>query len=192
MVIFIGLGIFSSLGWQLLTIVANSTTKGTKFTSNYSRTSETRTSYREQLNPREKTGSKTRNRISSASTNFNKAPTSDWDQRSSEDWEQTNVPNFAQDDESLRSSSDKKSSEPKYADKFSKEPELNSPNPWHSKIRQGSSSKESANSSESKPKPPVSQETEDIYDANYRTLNNVPPPSISEDTVTEDEDPDWI
>ncbi len=192
MAIFIGLGVFSSLGWQLLTIIANSTTKGAKSSSNYSRISETRTDYSAQSKLREQAGVKTRDQISSSSTNFNKAPVSDWEQRSSEDWEQTNMSNFAQDNESLRSSSKKKPREPKYADKFSKEPELNSSNPWHSKIRQGSSLKESANSEDSTPKTSVSQETEDVYDANYRTLNNVPPPSISEDTVIEDEDPDWI
>ena len=64
----------------------------------------------------------------------------------------------------------------------------NSSVPWASETRQGRSSKENANSESSKP--PVSKNKEEVYDANYRTLNDVPPPSVPEDT--EDEDSDWI
>ena len=204
MAIFIVLGIFSSLVWQLLKIVANSTTRGSRSSSRSSRTSQTRTSYQEQSNLRKENEFKTRNNSSLGSTNLNKSQVSDWEQLRSEDWEQTNVANFSQDDKPLRSSPDNKRSKSNYVDKFSKDHESNSLNPWESEIRQGRDPssrashaqaqglKENSNSGYSKPKSSVSQETEDVYDANYRTLNNVPPPSIPEDTVAEDEDPDWI
>ena len=182
MAIFIGLGIFSSLGWQLMNKIADTTTGERKPSSKFPKKPTTRAGYREQSRLREEANFK------------NNSPISDWEQRRSEDWEQTNLPNFTQDDESLRSSRSTRSNQSDYADKFTKKQEINLHKPWQSEIRQDRPPKESSNSEDTKPKPKpsVSQKTEEVYDASYRTLNNVPPPSSPEDKITEDEDSDWI
>ena len=198
---FMALGVFSSLIWQLLKALANSTIQERKS----SRTSQTRTSYREQSNLRKEADFATTNRRSTSSTSANNYQVSDWEQRKSEDWEQANGANFAQDDQPLRSSAATKSSESDYNDKSSnKDQELNlrkrplnqvtSPesSPMKSKIRQGTPYKRASNSESSKPKSSASKAREEVYDANYRTLNDVPPPFVSKDDTTEDEDSDWI
>ena len=198
MAIFIVAGIFSSLIWQLLNR-AESSTKGNRKSSSpsqFSKASQTRTSYQENS-----TNYSTTNRGLYDSTNPNNSNVSDWEQQKSEDWEPTNVPNFAKDyDVSRQSPDNMRPGETNYAYKFRKDNESNSrvsPFPhsrasedksWAKETRQGRSSKENSNSESDKP--PVSKNTEEVYDANYRTLNNIPPPSAPEDL--EDDDSDWI
>ena len=200
MAIFMVAGIFSSLILQLLNGAGTSPKSDRKYTSQSSRASQTRTSYRTNSNLREENNfNRPKTRLSD-SPQVDTSQVSDWEQRTSEDWEQPNVPNFAKDSDSARQYPNIKSDDTKYSyrlekDSPSKSRVPQSPNsktsegkPWESETRQGYSSKENSNSES--PKPPVSKNTEDVYDANYRTLNNVPPPSVPEDI--EDEDPDWI
>ncbi len=207
MAVFIVAGIFSSLVWQLFNIAGSSTKKDRESfsPSQFSEASQTRTSYRENSNLREQPDFSSTNKRYSDSTNPNNSKVSDWEQRHSEDWEPTNVPNFTKDYDVSRQSPDVRRGDTNYAYKFKKDNESNSRIPslgkrsggeetspgsyrWASETRQGRSSKENANSESSKP--PVSKNREEVYDANYRTLNDVPPPSVPEDT--EDEDSDWI
>ena len=207
MAIFIVAGIFSSLVWQLLNRAGSSTKNNRKSSSSSqsSKASQTRTNYRENSNLRGQTDFSSTNKGYSDTTSANNSNVSDWEQRHSEDWEPTNVPKFTKDHDVSRQSPDIRRGDTNYAYKFKKDNESNSRIPsfgersggeetslgsrrWASETRQGRSSKENANSESSKP--PVSKNTEEVYDANYRTLNDVPPPSVPEDT--EDEDSDWI
>ena len=173
MTIFMLLGIVSSLGWQLLLSSGKSTVRERKSSSRTSRPSPTTTSYREKSNLREEINFQKTSTISS----------SDWEQRKSEDWETTNRPNFAKDDASRRKT-------PTNAEKFPKDNQSNRRASQVSQTQPGRSSKESSNSDSSKNS--VSQNREEIYDASYRTLNNAPTPSIPQDNLTDDEEPDWI
>lgn len=186
MAIFIVAGIFSSLVWQLLNRAETSQKSDRKLSSQSPRATQTRTSYREKSNLRAETNFDSARTRLSDSTIPNNPQVSDWDQRKSEDWEPTNAPNFAKNYNVPKQSPDMRREDTNYAYKFSKDKELNSPR--RETTSQGSSTKENSNSESSKP--PVSQNTEEVYDANYRTLNDVPPPSIPEDT--EDDDSDWI
>ncbi len=200
MAIFMVAGIFSSLIWQLLNGAVTSPKSDRKYSSQSSRASQTRTSYQTNSNLREENNfNRTKTRLSDTAQS-NTSPVSDWEQRTSENWEQPNVPNFAKDSDSSRQYPNIKPDDTKYSYKLEKDTSSKprvppSPNsqtseskPWESATRQSYSSKENSNSES--PKPPVTKNTEDVYDANYRTLNNVPPPSVPEDI--EDEDPDWI
>ena len=207
MAIFIVAGIVSSLIWQLLSRAGSPTKNNLKSSSpsQSSQASQTRTSYREDSNLREETSFGTTNRGFYDTTNPNNSNVSDWEQQKSDDWEPTNVPNFAKDYDVPRQSPDNmRPGETNYAYKFRKDNESNSrvppfegkrgqarvseDKPWANETRQGRSSKENSNSESDKP--PVSKNTEEVYDANYRTLNNIPPPSVPEDL--EDDDSDWI
>ena len=205
MAIFIVAGIFSSLIWQSLSRAGSPTRNNRQSSSpsQFSKASQTRTSYRENSNLREETNFGTTNRGLYDSTNPNNSNVSDWEQQKSEDWEPTNVPNFAKDYDASRQSPDNmRPGETNYAYKFKKDKDNESnsrvsPFPhsrasegksWANETHQGRSSKENSNSESSQP--PVSKNTEEVYDASYRTLNNIPPPSVPEDQ--EDDDSDWI
>ena len=194
MAIFIVAGIFSSLVWQLLNRGGSSTknNRTSSSSSQSSKASQTRTNDRENSNLRGQTDFSSTNKRYSDTTSSNNSNVSDWEQRHSEDWEPTNVPNFTKDDDVSRQSPDtdirRGVTDTNYAYKFKKDKESNSRIPWPRETSQGRSSKENTNSGS--PKPPVSKNRDEVYDANYRKLNNVPPPSVPEDL--EDEDPDWI
>ena len=176
------LGIVSSLAWQLLKGAGNSIVSEGKS----SRPPQTRTSYRQQSKLREEADFKARNQISPD----NAKPVSDWEQRRNEDWEPNNMPNFAKDDAVPRKTPEPRTRDASNAPKFSKDNQSNQRAPRVSQTQPDRFSKESSNSKSSKPS--VSKNTEEVYDAKYRTLNDVPPPSIPKDNLTEDEDPDWI
>ena len=180
-------GIFSSAVWQLLNGLGSSGKSDRKSSSQSPEATSTRTSYREGSNLGTETNFSSTNTRFSDRTTPNKAPVSDWEQPNSENWEPTNRPNFAKDYNPPRSSPDIRREDTNYAYKFRKDKELDSPT---SKTRYSQSSKENSNSESSKR--PGSKNTEEVYDANYRTLNDVPPPSIPEDNATEDDDSEWI
>ncbi|MEM9272338.1 MAG: hypothetical protein AAGA80_05160 [Cyanobacteria bacterium P01_F01_bin.143] len=189
MAIFMLLGIFSSLVWQLLKGAGNSIVSESKSSSRSSRPPQTRTSYRQQSKLREEADFQARSRISSDNANPN-ISLSDWEQRRSEDWEPNNMPNFAKDDAVPRKTPEARPRDAHNAPKFSQDNQSNQRVPRVSQTQPDRFSKESSNSQSSKPS--VSKNTEEVYDASYRTLNDVPPPSTSKDNLTEDEDADWI
>lgn len=180
-------GILLSLVWQLLNR-ASSSNKREGYSSSQSsrRRSTTKTNYREQSKLREEAEINSLNPRKANSPNPNNFQVSDWEQSRSDNWEGTNLPNFAKDykvpETSFQDTTD--------VNKFPQDGQSNVRTAWASQSRQNSSSKEKANPKNAKP--PVAQNKEEVYDANYRTLNDVPPPSRSEGAVTEEEDSDWI
>lgn len=187
MAIFMLLGAISSLGWQLLQISGNSAYRDSKSSGKASRPSQNTTNYRNKSNLREETEFKSNPRISSDNVNPNNPRLSDWEQRKSEDWETTNMPNFAKDDVAARTTPRDKAFDTGNTDKRPKSDESNRRAPRASQTQPGRSSKESSN-----PKSPKSENAEEVYDASYRALNDVPPPSVPQENTTEDEEADWI
>lgn len=190
MAIFMLLGAISSLGWQLLQLSGNSTQRDRKSSGRASRPSQTATNYRNKSNSREETEFKSAARISSDNINPNNPRLSDWEQRKSEDWETATSPNFAKDDVAARTTPRSKAFDMDNPDKRPKYDESNRRAPRVSQTQPGGSSKESSNPQS--PKASVSKNAEEVYDASYRALNDVPPPSVPQGDMTEDEDPDWI
>lgn len=186
MAIFMLLGIFSSFVWQLLKGAGNSIVSNREYSSKSSRPPQTRTSYRQQSKLREEADFQARNQISSDNANPG-IPLSDWEQRRSEDWEPNNRPNFAKDDAVPRKTPEAK---PRDVNNARQDNQSDRRVSRVSQTQPDRFSKESSNSQSSKPS--VSKNTEEVYDASYRTLNDVPPPSMPKDNLTEDEDPDWI
>ncbi|ELS05314.1 hypothetical protein Xen7305DRAFT_00050570 [Xenococcus sp. PCC 7305] len=195
MAIFILLGVVSSLIWQLLNRPGNLARgevlrEGKSPKSRPYNSSQTKTSYPEQPNLRKDSNYRAASEVPPEELIVNRAPASDWEQSRSEEWETASTPNFTKEESTPRKTSGTRPSKADNSYKFKQDKEPNQRVTRSSQAQQDRSAKESSNSEFTKTSVP--KNTEDIYDASYRTLNNVPPPSIPEDRTTEDEDPDWI
>jgi cytoskeletal protein RodZ len=157
-------GIFSSLIWQFCQQIATPTSQSTRTRSGENKVRDRQVEY---IRPQTKVSSNTTKNTSSR-------PLSDWEQTRGEDWETNPKPNVIKDEVKTTSTTNRVPQDtqaPSRADSV-----------YSYKFREAGEPKQETISDRSK------KSVDDVYDANYRTINN--PQSKPPDRSEEDEE--WI